>query len=50
MRESVGALVGIIEGFVGGYDHLRMALNCVLVGIIESVLVGMIGGGVGGYV
>ena len=40
---------GMIERVVGGYDHLRMALNCVLVGIIKSVLVGMIGGGVGWY-
>ena len=31
----------MIKGFVGGYDHLRMALN--------YVLVGMIGGCVGGY-
>ena len=45
----MGVLVGMIEGFVGGYDNLRMELNCVLVGIIESILVGMIGGGIGGY-
>ena len=40
---------GMIERVVGGYDHLRMALNFFLVGIIESILVGMIGGGVCGY-
>ena len=45
----MGVLLGMIEGFVGGYDHLKIAFNCFLVGIIESVLVGMIGGGVGGY-
>ena len=49
MRESVGVLVGMIKVLFDGYDHLRMALNCVLVGIIESVLVGMICGGTGGY-
>ena len=49
MRESVGVFLGMIKGFVVGYDHLRTALNCILVGIIESVLVGMIKGGVGGY-
>ena len=38
-----------IEVFVGVYDNLRMALNCVLVGIIESVLLGMIWVGGGGY-
>lgn len=39
----------LIKGFVGGYDHLRLALNCVLLGIIGSVLLGMIWLGVGGY-
>ena len=49
MIDSVVVLLGVIEGFICGYDHLRMSLNCVLVGIIESVLVIMIRGGVGGY-
>ena len=39
----------LIEVSVGGYNHLRMAFNCVLLGIIESVLLGMIWLGVGGY-
>ena len=46
---SLHTKFGMIERVVDGYDHLRMALNYVLVGIIESVLVGMIGGGVGWY-